>query len=919
MNVAVTKGNKRWMGWSIHAAGAVALFLTSLLYALPAGAAPGRPAIRSGNPVDGNPPVSTANLATDKARYAPGQVVQITGSGFAPSESVKLRIALQSNLKSGSQNLDAWTVAAPNGAITTQWVIPAGYINDSLVVAATGTASGEWGLAGFTSANTNLTLSSALRDTLCGSAGDSIDVCVTLTQSCNVDPDQPLPGREVIFFVNPGNCGANVGQVAEDTAITDAFGVACDRLAIPLAPGTYTLRAKFRGEDPPDPCPLPGNNACDPNDGDANKRCTNLSSANLCQKFEANTPCCGNRPPVTFAPPDFAISACEGDTICTFPWSETDPDGNIMSFFIPFGFMPASGRICFVVDTAGVYQIICCAVDACGLQGCDTMYVTVTLNRKPDIALGNDTTFVLCSSVPICLPYTVSDPDGLAGLTEYLVWGPPGATIDTALNKVCFTPTVSGKDTVIVTVTDHCGAVDSDTIVINALLNHPPTIDLGPDKTITQCTQAPICCFYSVADPDGLDGLIESLISGPPNASIDTAGNKVCFTPTASGDYSIIVRVIDPCDQADYDTSVVHVTLNGPPDIAFGNDSTIVQCTPSQICAPYTISDPNELGHLTEMLLSGPPAARLDTLNNKVCFTPTISGIYTIIAKVSDSCGAEDRDTINFTVTVNGPPTIDLGADKNIAQCTAGQICCPYTVSDPNGLGKLSEFLIAGPSGAFIDTLNNKICFTPTGSGCQTIIAKAIDSCGVNDYDTTVVCVTLNAPPDIAFGHDSTLTQCTPVQICASYTISDPNGLSHLSELLLSGPPAAFLDTLNNKVCFTPSGSGAYTIIAKVTDSCGAEDRDTIVYTINQGTPPSIDLGPDQNAIQCAASAICVTYTVSGSQPLTEALVSGPANASIDTVANKICFTPAGSGCNTIIAKVTNGCGASDLDTVVVL
>ncbi|MEW5700870.1 MAG: T9SS type A sorting domain-containing protein [Candidatus Zixiibacteriota bacterium] len=637
------------------------------------------------------------------------------------------------------------------------------------------------------------------------------------------------------------------------------------------------------------------------------------------------TPCDDNLPPTVDLGSDTSIFQCAFGPICIY-YTVSDPNGlaGLIEQLIdgPTGATidTLANRICFVTPCPPYDTIIVRVTDTCGGVDYDTIQLHVTVNSPPTIAFGPDQNITQCTPGPICAPYTVADPDGYSHLIETLVSGPAGAALDTAANQVCFTPAGPGTYTIIAKVTDSCGAYDVDTIVYNVSLDSPPTIAFGPDQAVTQCALTQVCAPYTVADPDGFTGLVESLVSGPGGATIDTALNQVCFTPSGSGIYTVIAKVADPCDAFDLDTIVYTITVNGPPTIAFGPDQSFTQCTPTQICAPYSVSDPNGLALLVESLVSAPAGAVIDTALDQVCFTPSSSGSYTIIAQVMDSCGAYDLDTIVYDVTVNAPPTITFGPDQYLTQCTPAQICAPYTVSDPNGLAWLVETLISGPSGAVIDTATNQICFTPSGSGGYTIIAQVTDSCGAYDLDTIVYNVSVNAPPTIVFGPDQDLTQCVPAQICASYTVSDPNGPALLVETLVFGPTGATIDTALDQVCFTPAASGVFTIIAKVMDSCGAYDLDTTVYNVTVNAPPTIAFGDDQSLTQCTPEQICAPYTVSdpnGPAQLLETLISGPSGAVIDTALNQVCFTPSGSGTFTITGRVTDSCGAYDLDTIV--
>jgi hypothetical protein len=455
--------------------------------------------------------------------------------------------------------------------------------------------------------------------------------------------------------------------------------------------------------------------------------------------------------------------------------------------------------------------------------------------------------------------------------------------------------------------------------------DNPPVV-IAPDSTKTLCSADTIKFTVTATDADAGDTLTLEKISGPGTFTTVTGtsplSGQLKHYVTASGTYTYIFKVTDECGAVDYDTAVWTVTLNSPPVITFQNDTSVFQCSPASICVNYLVSDPNGLAGLVETKISGP--GTIDTLNNKVCFTPGSSGSFTIIVKVTDPCGAYDQDTVVVTVNLNDPPSIAFGNDTSLFQCTPASICANYTVSDPDGLAGLVETLVSGPG--TIDTLNNKVCFTPASSGSFTFIVRVTDPCGVTDQDTVVVTVNLNDQPTIALGSDFTVNQCTPQQICVPYTVSDPDGLAGIVETKVSGPGT--IDTLNNQVCFTPSGSGTFTIIVKATDPCGAFDQDTINVTVTGNTKPQFIIcptGPDP--LLCPGDSVCVWFhaidndgdyiciTQMTSAPGSFVGGTGPGGSSLcgDSAAfGYFCLIPDTSGTYCISLVVTDSCGGKD-------
>ncbi|MBK7093279.1 MAG: T9SS type A sorting domain-containing protein [bacterium] len=598
-----------------------------------------------------------------------------------------------------------------------------------------------------------------------------------------------------------------------------------------------------------------------------------------------------NQAPIANAGNDSTLAQCTPAPICVTA-SCSDPSGNLSTCQLVSGPGTYNGSaICFTPAASGSYTFVLKATDACGLTDFDTSVVNVTLNQAPIANAGNDSTLFQCTAAPICVTASCSDPNGNLSTCQ-LVSG-PGTYNGSA---ICFTPAASGSYTFVLKATDACGLTDFDTSVVNVTLNQAPIANAGIDSTLFQCTAAPICVTASCSDPNGNLSTCQ-LVSGPGTYN----GSAICFTPAASGSYTFVLKATDACGLTDFDTSVVNVTLNQAPVANAGNDSTLAQCTPAPICVTASCSDPN--GNLsTCQLVSGP-----GTYNGSaICFTPAASGSYTFVLKATDACGLTDFDTSVVNVTLNQAPVANAGSDSTLFQCTAAPICVTASCSDPNGNLSTCQ-LVSGPG-----TYNGSaICFTPAASGSYTFVLKATDACGLTDFDTSVVNVTLNQAPVANAGNDSTLFQCTPAPICVTASCSDPNGNLSTCQLV-SGP-----GTYNGSaICFTPAASGSYTFVLKATDACGLTDFDTSVVNVTLNQAPVANAGNDSTLFQCTPAPICVTASCSdpNGNLSTCQLVSGPGTYN----GSAICFTPAGAGVFTFVLKATDACGATDFDTSVV-
>ena len=84
-----------------------------------------------------------ATVTTDQSDYPPGSTVNITGSGFAPGETVQLQVLNVTDPTDTGPEHDPWTVTADtNGNFTATWYVTSDEANMTLQLTATGLTSG---------------------------------------------------------------------------------------------------------------------------------------------------------------------------------------------------------------------------------------------------------------------------------------------------------------------------------------------------------------------------------------------------------------------------------------------------------------------------------------------------------------------------------------------------------------------------------------------------------------------------------------------------------------------------------------------------------------------------------------------------------------------------------------------------------
>jgi len=587
------------------------------------------------------------------------------------------------------------------------------------------------------------------------------------------------------------------------------------------------------------------------------------------------------------------VFLCGPDQVCV-PVGIMGPGASVT--VSPIGTF-SGGTLCFDADTAGHYEIEIIAATSCGADTC-TVVRDVAFNAPPvatDPASPIDT--FLCTAGQICYQFAATDSDGGA-----LTWSRlSGNGSVSGAGEWCFNANTAGSYSVTAVVADTCGAADTVTLTYNVTLNAAPTLALGNDTTLFQCSPGVACLFYTATDPNNNITNVQ-ILSGDPSATVNMGSSQICFNPAGPGVFTFIVQATDACGLFDIDTLTVTNTVNSAPVVDAGDDVIRFDCAPAQVCVPVSITDVDN--NLTgSSLVSGP--GTFD--GSQICFTPAAAGDYTFIVEATDLCGLTGRDTVTVFYALNSPPTADAGADQSLDLCAVQEICWAAGCSDPDN--NLATCALTSAVGTYDGT---QICFTPDTSGSYLFVLEATDDCGETDVDSIVIDVSINSAPMCVVPNDTTIAQCTAAEVCLPAYANDADG-NLVSCQIISGPGSLS----GGNWCYTPTSSQTVTVVMECTDACGATCQTDFTVTFQVNGAPSIAFGNDLTTALCASEEICLPYMAqdpNGLGTTTVTLVSGP--GTLDEGNSQVCFTPTVSGTSTFIIRIADNCGATDEDTI---
>ncbi len=442
----------------------------------------------------------------------------------------------------------------------------------------------------------------------------------------------------------------------------------------------------------------------------------------------------------------------------------------------------------YKIFNAGHYSV---TVTSNGCSGADT--IAVTFNNPPPVNLGHDTT--------VCAPDSVILSAAISGGTYH--WQD---------NSTSSTYKVHSTGNYRVTVTANgCSAADG----IIVLVNNVPVVNLGHDTTI--------------CSPDSV--ILTATSSGGGYIWQDSSLSST-YKVLATGQYSVTVSA-NGCSATDS----IHVTVNTPPTVNLGPDTSI--------CAGDTVIFSAATSGATYHWQDNSTASTYKAIS---------TGQYSVTVS-ANGCSVSDA----AHVTANALPVVHLGADTSI--------CSPDSVIlSAAGTGNSYHWQDNSTSPTYKVFATGQYSVTASANGCS---------------GTGTVHVTVKNPPVVNLGHDTLI--CVPDYLILSPAIS---GASYHWQ------DNTTLDTYIVQV------TGHYSVTASLSGCTGA---DSIIVTVN--TPPVVHLGAD--------TAICFHDSV-----ILSATTSGATYHWQDNSTNATYIAVASNSYN--VTVTVNGCSGTDTAVVTV-
>jgi hypothetical protein len=875
---------------------------------------------------------SAAEIHTDKADYAPGETVTITGTGFKPGEVVTLTFEEDPFFDA---HPPLTSTADSSGNFTnTQFSPDENDISIRFIVTATGD-QGSTAQATFTDAKPNtVTVGAQSPDPVTAGGAATFAVTVNFNGNNNNSCTSPLsvttalPAGATASF-NPTSVTSTGGNVNSTLTITTTAGT--------TPPGTTPITV------------LAGNGA-----GCQSGTATNNSRSLVV----ANT-----APTLTGVPTSATIPEL---ALYTFDANATDPEAppQVLTFSLsgaPTGATidASTGVLTWTPTEAqgpgpGPYTFSVRVSDGTATTSQSITLTVTEVNSPPTLnAIGDKT---VNEAVLLTFTATASDTDVPANtLTFSLVGAPAGATINSSTGVFSWTPTVAqGPGSYAFTVRVNDGTANDDesiTVTVNEV-NSAPVFTKGANQAVNEDAGAQTAAGWataiaaSAADANESGQTVSFTVTNDNNSLFSAqpavaSNGTLTYTPApnAFGLATVTVTAKDDggTTNGGVDTSAPQsftITVNAVNDApSFTKDgnqtvnedagaqtvsawATAISAGPANESAQtltFTVTNDNNT------LFSAQPAI---AANGNLTYTPAANqfGSATVSVFLKDNGGTanggvDQSATQTFTITVNplnDAPTYTKGANQSVDEDAAAQTVVAWATAISAGPAnentQILAFSVTGNTNPSLFSVTpavnagtGTLTYTPAPDafGSATITLRLSDDGGTTnggiDFSQQTFTITVDAvndAPTYTKGADQMVNEDAGAQTVVGWATNiiagPPNESSQMLNFTVNGntntalfSTAPSVDESTGTLTYTPATNafGSATITLRLHDNGGQsnggnnDSEQTFVITVNSvNDAPTFTKGANQAVNEDAGAQSLVGWATN--------ISAGPANES---------------------------------------
>ena len=557
-------------------------------------------------------------------------------------------------------------------------------------------------------------------------------------------------------------------------------------------------------------------------------------------------------------------------------------------------------------NDVGEHSIVLTATDAAGETATQSFTIGVTnVNDAPVIT----STAKTKSTEGFEYAYTIeaSDVDEGDVITLAATTKPDWMTFDSATGALSGTPTNEhvGDHSVVLTVTDGSGAVDTQTFTVSVSnTNSAPTIS---STAITSVNEDSAYSYtFEATDADVGDTFTLSAQTLPSWLTFNSSTGVLSGTPTNThvGNHSVVLTATDNNSAVSTQSFTVTVSnTNDAPTVP----STALTAVDEDTLYSYTFEaeDVDVGDSLTLAATTKPDWLSFNASSGVLSGTPvnTNVGNHSIVLAATDGNGAVTTQSFTLTVTnTNDAPTVTSSAVTTVDEDAAYSYT--FLAADVDIGDNVSLSATTKPDWLEFDSSTGVLSGTPTNSnvGDHSVVLTATDDSGAEvSQSFTITVANTNDAPVLSVSNGS-LTEDSgtytasgtlvgsDVDANTTLTYSTNTTTGSYGALTLNTSTGAYSYTLDNANTEVQGLNGSETLLETFTVSVSdglATTSGTLSFTINgtNDSPTGLTLSAN-NVVENNSGATIGTLSASDldDDTLTYSLASGGDNSSFEIV-----------------------------------
>lgn len=501
------------------------------------------------------------------------------------------------------------------------------------------------------------------------------------------------------------------------------------------------------------------------------------------------------------------------------------------------------------------------------------MSYTNTINKGNKLPVANAGADISLSSLaPVILNGTGTDSDGtIASYNWSLISGAPVTLLNSLTKNLTVSGLTSGTYVFKLTVKDNSGNTDSDYVrlTVSSVLNTPPVVNAGSDKTITLPNNS-VTITGTASDSDGaIASHTWTKVSGGNANMSGTTTATLSLSALVEGSYTFRLTVKDNSGASSYDDVKVTVKAATSSQISANAGADKVLTLPANslyITGSGTAATGNVIRYYKWSKVSGPSSTLNDVSKQTVFIHSMVEGIYVFRLTVTDDKGNKATDDVQVKVgtessgdegggsTPVGSLTANAGPDKVLASpANELHITGNGTAASGNVIRYYKWSRVSGPSSKLSDVSKQTVYIHSMVEGVHVFRLTVTDDKGNKASDDVKVTVGQNSSDDGSSspvtsisanaGSDRTITlPVNSLSITGSGTAAAGRVIRYYKWTKVSGPSATLNDVSKPTVFIHSMKPGTHIFKLKVTDNEGATAEDFVTVTVKDAVTSSASL-----------------------------------------------------------------------------